>query len=64
MTTRRLVGALSVTILTLALEQHASALNPAKSTTYLTFSQAVGLPGVSLQAGTYVFERAEPLGSP
>jgi hypothetical protein len=62
--TRRLVGALSVTIFTLALEQYASALNPAQRTTYLTFSQAVGLPSVALHAGTYVFERVEPSGSP
>jgi hypothetical protein len=28
-------------------------------TNYLTFSQPVGLPGVSLPAGTYIFERVE-----
>jgi hypothetical protein len=28
-------------------------------TTYLTFSRAVSLPGVTLPAGTYIFERAE-----
>ena len=64
MTTRRLVGALSVTIFTLALEQPATALDPAQRTTFLTFSQSVGLPSVTLHAGSYVFERVEPSGSP
>jgi hypothetical protein len=36
----------------------------ANKTAYLTFSQAVGLPHVTLLAGTYVFERADPNGSP
>lgn len=31
----------------------------AKRTTYLTFSAPFALPGVSLPAGTYIFERAE-----
>jgi hypothetical protein len=30
-------------------------------TTFLTFSHAVGLPGVTLPAGTYTFELAMPL---
>src|SRR5690242_12805290 len=30
-------------------------------TTYLTFSRPVRLPGVSLAAGTYVFEVANPM---
>jgi len=32
----------------------------ASRTTYITFSQAVALPGVELSAGTYVFEVANP----
>ena len=32
-----------------------------KRTTYMTFSQPVGLPGVTLPAGTYLFEIADPL---
>ena len=32
----------------------------AAQTNYLTFSGPVGLPGVQLQAGTYIFERATP----
>jgi hypothetical protein len=31
-----------------------------KHTNYLTFSGPVGLPGVTLGAGTYVFELADP----
>jgi hypothetical protein len=31
----------------------------ASDTTYLTFSRAVSLPGVTLPAGTYIFERVE-----
>ena len=33
-------------------------------TTYLTFNVPIGLPGVTLPAGTYIFERAEPFGNP
>jgi hypothetical protein len=32
----------------------------AAQTNYLTFSGTVALPGVQLQAGTYIFERAIP----
>jgi hypothetical protein len=34
------------------------AIGTASDTNYLTFSGAVALPGVELQAGTYIFERA------
>jgi hypothetical protein len=34
----------------------------ASRTTYLTFSGPVALPGVTLPAGTYTFERANPDG--
>lgn len=36
-----------------------SAWGTAKRTTYLTFSGPFALPGVSLPAGTYVFERVD-----
>ena len=36
---------------------------PIARTTYLTFSSPVALPGVTLAAGTYVFELAEPFGA-
>jgi hypothetical protein len=32
-------------------------------TTRLTFNQPIALPGVTLAAGSYVFERANPLGA-
>ena len=32
-------------------------------TTYLTFNRPVGLPGVTLGSGTYVFELPEPMSS-
>jgi hypothetical protein len=37
-------------------------VNPSQ-TTRLTFSQPIALPGVTLAAGTYVFERANPIGA-
>ena len=62
---RKLLGTLcGVTILALTLTQNAGATLNANKTTYLTFSQPVGLPNVNLRAGTYIFERAEPNGSP
>ncbi len=45
----------------LALATSVGAASEEKRTTYLTFSQPVGLPGVTLPAGTYTFERADPL---
>jgi hypothetical protein len=39
------------------------AAGPIARTTYLTFSSPVALPGVTLAAGTYVFELAEPFGA-
>jgi hypothetical protein len=52
------VGAASLFVI--ALMQHGSATGNAERTAYLTFSQAVRLPGVSLGAGTYIFEVANP----
>ena len=43
-----------------ALVQHVAAGTLAERTTYLTFSRSVRLPGVTLTAGTYVFELADP----
>ena len=45
----------------LALATSVGAASEEKRTTYLTFSQPVGLPGVTLPAGTYTFEIADPL---
>jgi hypothetical protein len=38
----------------------ASAMIDARRTTYFTFSRSVQLPGVTLPAGTYIFEIANP----
>ena len=43
-----------------ALVQHVAAGTLPERTTYLTFSRSVRLPGVTLGAGTYVFELADP----
>jgi hypothetical protein len=43
-----------------ALVQHVAAGTLPERTTYLTFSRSVRLPGVTLDAGTYVFELADP----
>ena len=48
-------------ILGLVLASSAGAASDDKRTTYITFSQPVGLPGVTLPAGTYLFEVADPL---
>lgn len=52
--------ACAASLFVLALMPHASATSNAERTAYLTFSQAVRLPGVSLGAGTYIFEVANP----
>ena len=49
---------------TAALVQHVAAGTNAARTTYLTFNRAVRLPDVTLNAGTYIFELADPLDAP
>lgn len=39
------------------------AFNDVNRTTYLTFNAPVLLPGVTLRAGTYIFELADPFGA-
>src|SRR5262245_43003583 len=57
---RNIVWGLGAALLCgLTLMPRAFAAPTADRTTYLTFSQAVRLPGVSLDAGTYIFERAD-----
>jgi len=53
---RRLVTALALVALGLGTSAALGAHNNARHTTYLTFSRPVGLPGVTLGAGTYIFE--------
>jgi hypothetical protein len=54
----------AVVMFALALVQHVAAGTLAERTTYLTFSRSVRLPGVTLRAGTYVFELADPMNAP
>ena len=51
----------AVTLWTLAASAPGHASQDLKRTMHLTFSGAVGLPGVTLSAGTYIFERADPM---
>ena len=50
----------ALAMFTLVLVQHVAAGSFAERTTHLTFSRSVRLPGVTLNAGTYVFELADP----
>ena len=60
MITRTQVGTvLGVALLALTLTQYSTA-STADRMSYLTFSGPVSLPGVTLGAGTYVFELALP----
>jgi hypothetical protein len=43
-------------LLTVTSSQAAGTMGPMATTNNLTFSTAVGLPGITLPAGTYVFE--------
>jgi hypothetical protein len=53
--TRLLAGVSALVFLVLG-EMTGAGVNP-KRTTYLTFNTPFALPGVSLPAGTYIFER-------
>ena len=60
MANHKLVSALcGAAVLAIMLAPGAGAVDASK-TTYLTFSRPVALPGVSLGAGTYIFEIANP----
>jgi hypothetical protein len=60
MKTKALLASSVAVALALTLSGSARASGPASQTTYLTFSGAVALPGVELQAGTYIFELPDP----
>ena len=61
MVNRKLLWAVcGAAVFALALAPRAGAMSDAHKTTYLTFSQPVRLPGVSLGSGTYIFEIANP----
>lgn len=54
------LSAFAALVLGLALTVPTGAAGVINRTNYLTFSGAVRLPGVTLGAGTYVFERMDP----
>ena len=58
---RSMCTALGAIILGLAMAASTAAWGTGNETTYLTFSGPFALPGVSLPAGTYVFEVADPV---
>lgn len=59
-TQRAMLAVCGAAVLGIALTAPVKAAGPERHTTYLTFSGPFALPGVSLVAGTYVFERASP----
>src|SRR5262245_26301541 len=56
---KSLLTALGAALLGLVITAASQAGAPPKDMNYLTFSGPVGLPGVTLAAGTYIFERAD-----
>jgi hypothetical protein len=54
---------LALTALALATTASMTASVDASHTEYLTFSRPIGLPGVTLGSGTYIFELANPDGA-
>jgi hypothetical protein len=54
------LAACGAVVFLMAFSVGARAMANAHKTTYLTFSQPVRLPGVSLGSGTYIFEIANP----
>jgi hypothetical protein len=57
-------GILSIAVLTLGASASLHGSFTEHRTTYVSFSAPVGLPGVALARGTYVFELADPLKDP
>ncbi len=62
MFSRRLLAvSFGAVILAGAAAASADALTGERGTTYVKFSRNVALPGVELTAGTYIFERVDPV---
>jgi hypothetical protein len=60
MVNRKLIAAVcGAVMLVLGMAMSVNAGETARETTYLTFSARFALPGISLPAGTYIFERPE-----
>lgn len=57
---RNAVGACATAALVLLLGHTVGAGSPLRTMNHLTFDRAVALPGVTLPAGSYTFERLEP----
>lgn len=57
---KSVLAACGAAVLVLVVEASAQGWVTESRTTYLTFSGPVALPGVTLGAGTYIFERAAP----
>ena len=57
---RRLFLALGGVLVAAGLTVPVSGFDDAARTTFLTFNTPVGLPDVTLPAGTYIFERVHP----
>jgi hypothetical protein len=60
MFSRRLLAVSFVAVVLVVVAASANALT-AERTTYVKFPRSVALPGIELPAGTYVFERADPV---
>ena len=56
--------AVGMVITALASVRHVVAGTLPERTTYLTFNRPVQLPGVTLTAGTYIFELIDPFSAP
>ena len=50
------IAGIGVVLFALAAGEYVAAATVPEKTTYLTFSRAVQLPGVTLDGGTYIFE--------
>lgn len=60
---KRLLMVFGLLFLGLTILSATHAFGDTRRTMYLTFNRPVGLPGVSLASGTYVFELADPIGA-
>lgn len=61
---KSMLTACGVAIMGMVMAVSVAAWGDGSQTTYLTFSRPFALPGVTLPAGTYIFELANPNASP
>ena len=62
-TRKRLLTMCGLLFVGLTMMSVTHALGTTNRTMYLTYNRPVGLPGVSLRSGTYVFELADSIGA-